>query len=149
MTDEKVDEIFDSAFVSVTKKLSSLDLKRGLDRKLEEDVYTGSVFTLGVFEAFVFCDISSKLYDYIVYEMSDGCALTAEDKLLYIKEYMNIVCGYAVSKINNELGSACKISVPVFDSMEQMIAEAQQKPSQDVIFYETDVGMIRVSVYYT
>lgn len=48
MTDMEVDEIFDCAFVSVSKKIASLNLKRNVNRELNgEDSYTGSVYTKG------------------------------------------------------------------------------------------------------
>ena len=48
LTDMEVDEIFDCAFVSVSKKIASLNLRRGADGDLRRDnSYNCSVFTKG------------------------------------------------------------------------------------------------------
>ena len=63
VTDMEVDEIFDCAFVSVSKKIASLNLRRGADGDLRRDnSYTGSVFTKGKFNSLVVCEISSDVY---------------------------------------------------------------------------------------
>lgn len=149
MTDMEVDEIFDCAFVSVSKKIASLNLKRELDRDLNgENSYTGSVFTKGKFNSLIVCKISPDVYEHIIYVMNGGTLMADDEKQLYIKEYINIVCGHALSQINNMTGSSSRLTVPEFQAGDKAIEESERKSENLILYYETDIGVIRVSVYY-
>ncbi len=148
MTDMEVDEIFDCAFVPVSKKIASLNLRRELDRDIDGgDSYTGSVYTKGKFNSLIVCEISSAVYEHIIYVMNGGEPAPGEE-LLYINEYINIVCGYALSNINNKLGGSSRLTVPVFGEKGERFREESGKSKSVVLYYETDIGVIRVSVYY-
>ena len=148
MTDTEVDEIFDCAFVPVSKKIASLNLKRGLDKDIDsEDSYTGSVYTKGKFNSLIVCEISSAVYEHIIYVMNGG-EPAPDEELLYINEYINIVCGHALSNISNKLGGSSRLTVPVFQEKGETFREDSGKSKSVVLYYETDIGVIRVSVYY-
>lgn len=148
MTDIEVEEIFNSAFVSVSKKIASLHLRREMDRDINgDDIYTGSVYTKGKFNSLVVCEISSDVYEHIIYVMNCGEPASNEEKLLFINEYINIVCGCALSHISNKLGGASKLTVPVFLEKGVAYRERDGKSKNLVLFYETDIGVIRVTVY--
>lgn len=149
MTDMEVDEIFDCAFVSVSKKIASLNLKRNINRDLNgDDSYTGSVYTKGKFNSLVVCEISSDVYEHIIYVMNSGEPASDDEKLLYINEYINIVCGFALSNISNKIGGSSKLTVPVFLKKGETIREKDRKSKNIVLYYETDIGCLRVTVYY-
>ncbi len=148
LTDTEVDEIFDCAFVPVSKKIASLNLKRGLDKDIDsEDSYTGSVYTKGKFNSLIVCEISSAVYEHIIYVMNGG-EPAPDEELLYINEYINIVCGHALSNISNKLGGSSRLTVPVFQEKGETFREDSGKSKSVVLYYETDIGVIRVSVYY-
>lgn len=149
VTDMEVDEIFDCAFVSVSKKIASLNLKRNINRDLNgDDSYTGSVYTKGKFNSLVVCEISSDVYEHIIYVMNSGEPASDDEKLLYINEYINIVCGFALSNISNKIGGSSKLTVPVFLKKGETIREKDRKSKNIVLYYETDIGCLRVTVYY-
>lgn len=149
VTDMEVDEIFDCAFVSVSKKIASLNLKRNINRDLNgDDSYTGSVYTKGKFNSLVVCEISSDVYEHIIYVMNSGEPASDDEKLLYINEYINIVCGFALSNISNKIGGSSKLTVPVFLKKGETIREKDRKSKNIVLYYETDIGVLRVTVYY-
>lgn len=148
MTDMEVDEIFDCAFVPISKKIASLNLKRELDRDIDiKDSYTGSVYTKGKFNSLIVCEISSAVYDHIIYVMNGGESVPGEE-ILYINEYINIICGYALSNISNKLGGSSRLTVPVFTAKGETFREESGKSKSIVLYYETDIGVIRISVYY-
>lgn len=148
MTDMEVDEIFDCAFVPISKKIASLNLKRELDRDIdEEDSYTGSVYTKGKFNSLIVCEISSAVYEHIIYVMNGG-EPTPGEEALYINEYINIICGYALSNISNKLGGSSRLTVPVFGEKGEIFKGKSGKSKNVVLYYETDIGTIRVSIYY-
>ena len=55
--------------------------------------------------------------------MNGGTAASEDEKLLYINEYINIVCGCALSNISNKIGGASRLTVPVFLDKGETIGE--------------------------
>ena len=148
MTDMEVSEIFDDAFVSVTGRLASLNLDKMDDGIKDGDKIIGSIFAKGKFNAHIVCEISPAVYEYIIYKMTRGAAISAMEKVLYINEYLNIVCGYALSKINNELGGASRLTVTVFCYDMRSFKKEEDGEQRVALNYETEKGKICVSVYY-
>lgn len=80
--------------------------------------------------------------------MNSGEPASDDEKLLYINEYINIVCGFALSNISNKIGGSSKLTVPVFLKKGETIREKDRKSKHIVLYYETDIGVLRVTVYY-
>ena len=109
MTEMKVGKIFDDAFISISKKLISLDLRR----KKEEIISVKCmefVKTKGKFNSTIICGFSSDIFDAIIIGMNDGKMPSEDEKVLYINEYVNIICGRALSEINNRLGRTSRLT---------------------------------------
>ena len=137
MTEMKVGKIFDDAFISISKKLISLDLRR----KKEEIISVKCmefVKTKGKFNSTIICGFSSDIFDAIIIGMNDGKMPSEDEKVLYINEYVNIICGRALSEINNRLGRTSRLTVPMMCS----------DMENEVLFYETEFGNIEVCIYY-
>ncbi len=145
----EVAELFDFAFVSVTQKIASLDLKREPDRDMnDEEKYIGSVSTKGRFNSLIVCEISPEVYDYIIDVMNGGEMMSEDERILYIKEYINIVCGYALSQINNKMGPPpSRLTPPAFGTSDEMMGGEESKSESLNLYYETDMGVMRVSVF--
>ena len=166
MTEMKVGKIFDDAFISISKKLISLDLRR----KKEEIISVKCmefVKTKGKFNSTIICGFSSDIFDAIIIGMNDGKMpsedapptwsptprrwklLSSEDeKVLYINEYVNIICGRALSEINNRLGRTSRLTVPMMCSDKESIDIDDSEMENEVLFYETEFGNIEVCIYY-
>lgn len=141
MTEMKVGKIFDDAFISISKKLISLDLRR----KKEEII---SVKTKGKFNSTIICGFSSDIFDAIIIGMNDGKMPSEDEKVLYINEYVNIICGRALSEINNRLGRTSRLTVPMMCSDKESIDIDDSEMENEVLFYETEFGNIEVCIYY-
>ena len=141
MTEMKVGKIFDDAFISISKKLISLDLRR----KKEEIISVKCmefVKTKGKFNSTIICGFSSDIFDAIIIGMNDGKMPSEDEKVLYINEYVNIICGRALSEINNRL------TVPMMCSDKESIDIDDSEMENEVLFYETEFGNIEVCIYY-
>ena len=147
MTEMKVGKIFDDAFISISKKLISLDLRR----KKEEIISVKCmefVKTKGKFNSTIICGFSSDIFDAIIIGMNDGKKPSEDEKVLYINEYVNIICGRALSEINNRLGRTSRLTVPMMCSDKESIDIDDSEMENEVLFYETEFGNIEVCIYY-
>ena len=147
MTEMKVGKIFDDAFISISKKLISLDLRR----KKEEIISVKCmefVKTKGKFNSTIICGFSSDIFDAIIIGMNDGKMPSEDEKVLYITEYVNIICGRALSEINNRLGRTSRLTVPMMCSDKESIDIDDSEMENEVLFYETEFGNIEVCIYY-
>ena len=147
MTEMKVGKIFDDAFISISKKLISLDLRR----KKEEIISVKCmefVKTKGKFNSTIICGFSSDIFDAIIIGMNDGKMPSEAEKVLYINEYVNIICGRALSEINNRLGRTSRLTVPMMCSDKESIDIDDSEMENEVLFYETEFGNIEVCIYY-
>ena len=147
MTEMKVGKIFDDAFISISKKLISLDLRR----KKEEIISVKCmefVKTKGKFNSTIICGFSSDIFDAIIIGMNDGKMPSEDEKVLYINEYVNIICGRALSEINNRLGRTSRLTVTMMCSDKESIDIDDSEMENEVLFYETEFGNIEVCIYY-
>ena len=147
MTEMKVGKIFDDAFISISKKLISLDLRR----KKEEIISVKCmefVKTKGRFNSTIICGFSSDIFDAIIIGMNDGKMPSEDEKVLYINEYVNIICGRALSEINNRLGRTSRLTVPMMCSDKESIDIDDSEMENEVLFYATEFGNIEVCIYY-
>lgn len=147
MTEMKVGKIFDDAFISISKKLISLDLRR----KKEEIISVKCmefVKTKGKFNSTIICGFSSDIFDAIIIGMNDGKMPSEDEKVLYINEYVNIICGRALSEINNRLGRTSRLTVPMMCSDKESVDIDDSEMENEVLFYETEFGNIEVCIYY-
>ena len=147
MTEMKVGKIFDDAFISISKKLISLDLRR----KKEEIISVKCmefVKTKGKFNSTIICGFSSDIFDAIIIGMNDGKMPSEDEKVLYINEYVNIICGRALSEINNRLGRTSRLTVPMMCFDKESIDIDDSEMENEVLFYETEFGNIEVCIYY-
>ena len=147
MTEMKVGKIFDDAFISISKKLISLDLRR----KKEEIISVKCmefVKTKGKFNSTIICGFSSDIFDAIIIGMNDGKMPSEDEKVLYINEYVNIICGRALSEINNRLGRTSRLTVPMMCSDKESIDIDDSEMENEVLFYEPEFGNIEVCIYY-
>ena len=148
MSTIKLDEIFNHAFVSITKKLASLELRAGSDCVCDDIKYRELVYTKGIFQATIVCDFSEGVFEHIISAMYGGSIPPEDMQVLYINEYVNIVCGRALSEINNAKGFTARLTVPSFHSIEEKIKKDESKKNKFLLEYKTDYGTIKVSVYY-
>ena len=147
MTEMKLGKIFDDAFITISKKLISLDLRR----KKEEIISVKCmefVKTKGKFNSTIICGFSSDIFDAIIIGMNDGKMPSEDEKVLYINEYVNIICGRALSEINNRLGRTSRLTVPMMCSDKESIDIDDSEMENEVLFYETEFGNIEVCIYY-
>ena len=122
-----------------------------LSRKKEEIISVKCmefVKTKGKFNSTIICGFSSDIFDAIIIGMNDGKMPSEDEKVLYINEYGNIICGRALYEINNRLGRTSRLTVPMMCSDKESIDIDDSEMENEVLFYETEFGNIEVCIYY-
>ncbi|MDE6852951.1 MAG: hypothetical protein K2J67_10815 [Lachnospiraceae bacterium] len=140
-------EVFRKAFTEITMKLTKIPLQEsdnGTDVNCEEQMV---LFIHGFIEAEIVCLFAKDLYLAIVTEMHGGTLPAEQESILYLKEYMNIVCGRAVSALNNEIGKPSRLSVPYY---QEEVPEHHRDQQQEIrLFYETEYGAMQVKIAFS
>lgn len=141
-------QIFDGAFILLTESLSSIILEHRLNYKESlEDSRIFVIRTKGVFESYIQVEIEDPLLQAIVTAISKGKKLVETEMILYTMEYLNIVCGRALSEINNQIGKSSRLTVPKY--VYNLRAE---KPlvggEQANLFLDSEYGKMNVSITY-
>lgn len=149
----EVGEIFKKAFISLTNRLSAIELSEEEFRKADSGKESTRVMILtkGKFQSYIICSMSKELGEKILLGMNHGEPLEPEEKNLYLKEYMNIICGHGLSDINGKLGAASRLSVPYLGAEEAEIFEGQRETTnkEENICLDSKYGIMSIYIYYS
>lgn len=147
--------IFDEAFCSVTKKLVNLELQKVSGEKEDKNEisfargYREAIETHGYLSAKVICWFSDELFHYITDRMNGGTTPSEEEISLFINEYINITCGYAVSKLNDLVGHSSRLSVPFFFQGTEKMGERWEIHEGESLLYHTETGKLYIILKYS
>lgn len=141
--------IYADAFTSLTKKVAAIDLKELESKSADmQEKYTFLIHTTGRFRSAMRCEIENGLFDRIALNLNKGQELPQDSRVLYLTEYLNIICGRALSSINNVLKSASRLTVPEYISENDEKREGEYR-YEDCIRFKTDYGKIQVDLKYS
>lgn len=147
-----MENIFDEAFCNVTKKLVNLELKKVSGGKEEisfAEGYREAIETHGYLSAKVICWFSDGLFHYITDMMNGGTTPSEAEIPLFLNEYINIACGYAVSKLNDIAGRSSRLSIPYFFQGMEKMGEKWEIHEGESILYHTEIGKLYILVKYS
>lgn len=140
--------IYEDTFISLTERVAAIELYEvNTDDIVLQEKYVFLIHTAGAFVSALTCEIDTSLLEQIALNLNKGEALLRDEKILYITEYLNIVCGRAVSSINEVLKSASRITVPKCI----MGAEEYQEETylqEDKIGFATKYGNMQIVLKY-
>lgn len=147
-----MEEIFDEAFCNVTKKLVKLELKKVCGEKEEisfAEGYREAIETHGYLSAKIICWFSDDLFHYITDMMNGGTTPSEEEISLFLNEYINIACGYAVSKLNDMTGHSSRLSIPYFFRGTEKMGEKWEIHGGKSYLYYAEAGKLYILVEYS
>ena len=154
MLNNELEKIFDDAFCNVTKKLVKLELHRVCNdeekrEKVLKEGYREVIETYGYMNARIICCFSDELFRYIIDMMNRGKTPSEEEIPLFLNEYINITCGYAVSKLNNVSGRSSRLSVPAFYKGKEALENEGMLQGGMCLAYRTDMGKLHIFMNYS
>jgi CheY-specific phosphatase CheX len=133
----------------MTMALAGLELKK-VDSPLwnSENTIADMIHIKGYYEASILCEGDRDVFGRIISAMYGGSSPPLEQQALYINEYMNIVCGRIVSKLNELTGEISRVSVPEYFGRERPVCNQREKLHSEEITYQVEQGFIRFTVSY-
>lgn len=135
--------------ISVTRALAGLDLEKIDTQQCTEDKYTTvMIHTRGFFLADILCEINERMCDSIISGMYGGGMPPDSERPLYLNEYMNIVCGRIVSKVNTLTGSVSKLSTPEYCGAAEPDLEINESMHCIRLAYQNGQGLIRFIIQF-
>lgn len=153
MTNNEVKQIFDASFLDITKKLVRLEVSRmdkieeGQDNEILAEGYREKIETHGAVNSTIICQFSENLFRYIIDTMHGGTTPDEEEIPLYVNEYMNIICGHAISKINNITQTKSRLSVPEFYKEKDVLNFPGIQEKEQYLAYESQYGVLQVYLF--
>lgn len=143
-----VGAVYEEAFSSLTKKVAAVELTEaeGGTAAIQEN-YTFAIYTTGAFESAIRCEIENSLFEKIALNLNKGEALAEDMKVLYVTEYLNIICGRALSTINGKLKSASRLTVPKCIGTEEENSK-ETYTCEKGLGFTSECGNMRIALKY-
>ena len=139
-----VSTVFEKAFIDVSSQLLGIQMQRQEKYpgfSVEKPVCHVMIRTIGYIQIEITCIFPRTLVQQIVSCMYGGDSPPDEEIPLYIKEYVNIVCGRGISDLNNQLGKSSRLSVPFYQ--DEIMHEDGLKEQTEAVF-ENEYGAMLV-----
>jgi CheY-specific phosphatase CheX len=113
-----------------------------------ENIVADMIHIHGYYEASILCEGDRNVFGRIISAMYGGDSPPAEEQALYINEYMNIICGRIVSKLNDLTGKISRVSVPEYFGDKRPVCDRREKLHSDEMTYQVEQGFIRFTIQY-
>lgn len=146
-----VGELFINRYKDVTAFLTCVELEEVLPFVLDKDCISGRVKIKSgePYDLILICCMSQKLANQIVSDMSEDTVNSQEDIMIYIREYINIATGQAVSTINNIIGKSARFGIPEVQNEKIDISNEDKYESYTNVFFRSEYGEMILKVAYT
>lgn len=138
--------IFDDAFIDLTRKVSNVELVHADEDVFAQKSHRFIVKTKGAMQGYIFAEMEDNLLGKIVTGINKGRKLQEAEKILFAMEYLNIVCGRALSEINNQTESRSRLTVPQY--ITGRVSEELTGSEREELFYQSDYGQLKIKVIY-
>ena len=151
MTGTEICDVFDKSFGEVTQKLICVDLQKTTENKKNkmpvlQHGYWELIQTKGYINAQIICHFSEDLFQCIIDTMNGGCTPPKEEIALYLNEYVNIICGHAISKLNNMVKKPSRLSVPSFYRTSEPLHSILDNNQPEFLAYSSKAGKLQVYI---
>lgn len=146
-----VGQLFAENYIQVTATLSNVDLEEVAPFDMKEACISAKVETKpnAPYKLLLYCNMSVELARNIVSGMSHGKVSSPEDVIIYIREYINIASGKAVSIINSSIGKSVRFLVPEVQGGLTEIDDADKYDSYATTYFRSTYGDMVLKIAYT
>lgn len=141
-----VNQIFDDAFTALTQKVSGVEVTRCTDIDFSQKTHRFVVKTKGMFQGQILAELEHELLGAIGKGINKGRKLQEAEKILFAMEYLNIVCGRALSEINNQTGTSSRLTVPQY--ITGKMPEKMSGSGYEELCYQSEYGKLNIKVIY-
>lgn len=110
----EVEDIINLVFIDLTMQMISLEMdQQQAYMPMNEPKNCFEIRTEGAFVSLILFEMEESVFEAIAAKIFPKEEISDQEKKLYVIEYLNVICGRVLSKINNFLGKRSKLSVPI------------------------------------
>lgn len=115
-SEERLFEILDSAVKDISHRVVNIDVVNSPDNNKKTSLQPCSVYTKtkGDYEMTFVLSTDYEVLKQMTQNMKRGAEASEEEVPLYIQEFLNILCGHIVSKMNKRTNLKVFFDVPSF-----------------------------------
>ena len=147
-SEERLFEILDSTVKDISHRVTNIDVvylpeNKKLSSSRPYSVYTK---TKGDYEMTFALSTDYEVFKQMTRNMKRGAEAGEDEVPIYIQEFLNILCGHIVSKMNKRTNLKVFFDIPCF--MEGKFRSVSGTPDKfkKKYYYDTPYGMLRIKV---
>lgn len=147
-TEERLFEVLDSAVKDISHRVVKIDVVNLPDGASVPSLQPCNIYTKtrGDYEmTFVLCTDYAVLKE-MTRNMKRGAEASEEDVPLYMEEFLNILCGHIVSKMNKKEKLKVFFDVPCFVRGEYRADETASDKFEGSYHYDSPYGSLELKV---
>ncbi len=139
-------QTFVDSLISVTEEIVSFPLKHSKENITVVDAEEIRIQSRGVFRSWMCFQLERSLEEAIIRKMLDGKEPNPDLRKLYLGEYINILSGHALTRINNIVGQSSRLTVPIVGARPEI--EEKTCEQSCVIAFTSEYGNMLLRINY-
>ncbi|MDE7422488.1 MAG: chemotaxis protein CheX [Lachnospiraceae bacterium] len=143
---EDVCHMFVDSFTSVSEKITGFSLEYNEEEKEFQSAQNVKIQSVGTFRASLFFSMDKDFEQAVFLAMAKNISSKEELKELMIGEFINIISGHALTKINNLSGKTSRLTVPLVGPA--CWEDKEKFPQQCTVFFQSAYGKMRMDMGY-
>lgn len=143
---EDVCHMIVDTFTAVTEKITGFSLEYNEEGSELHSAQNVKIQTEGIFQASFFFSMDENFEQAVFLAMTKNLSVKEELKDLLIGEYINIISGQALTRINNLVGKTSRLTIPLVGLS---CWDDKEKFSQNrTVYFKSPNGMMRMDMSY-
>lgn len=143
---EDVRHLFVDSFTSVTEKVTGFSLEYNEEENEFQCAQNVKIQSVGIFRASLFFSMDKDFEQAVFLAMAKNISAKEDWKELLIGEFINIISGHALTRINNLVGKSSRLTVPLVG---QAYWEDKEKFSKHcTVYFKSIYGKMRLDMSY-
>lgn len=143
---EDVCHVFVDSFTNVTEKITGFPLEYNEEQSELRSAQNVKIQSEGIFRASLFFSMDEDFEQAVFLGMAKNISAREELKELLIGEYINIISGHALTRINNLIGKTSRLTIPLVGLA---CWDEKEKFSQHcTVYFKSANGMMRMDMSY-
>ncbi len=143
----EIPELFISCLTEVTQQVTGFPMEGSVKQsRVQDDVRCVNIKSEGVFRSVMSFQMEQSLVEAILRGMNLKESASAELRRMYLGEYVNILSGHAITRINNMTGKFSRLTVPEIKN----IKEYETYPFQNtcIVYFTSNYGNMKLEMNF-
>lgn len=143
---EDVCHMFVDSFTSVSEEITGFSLEYNEQENEFQSVQNVKIQSVGIFRASLFFSMDKGFEQAVFLAMTKNISMKDELREPMIGEFINIISGHALTKINNLAGKTSRLTVPLVGPA--CWEDKEKFPKQCTVYFQSAYGNMRLDMGY-